>query len=66
MRDSTHTALAQLARAYVSDQLYLDRRAGAAIGDEFWIAVAGQLIRSGTPHRVERRKVARPALIGRR
>jgi hypothetical protein len=48
MGESTHTALAQLARAYVSDRLYLDRRAGGGIEDEFWISVAGQLVRSGT------------------
>jgi len=31
MGDSTHTALAQISRAYVSDRLHLDRRAGSAI-----------------------------------
>src|SRR6266487_5765786 len=63
MRDSTHTALAQVARAYVSDQLYLDRRAGAAIGDEFWIAVAGQLVRSSQRSRARRRSYNRLSAV---
>lgn len=62
MRDSTHTALAQVARAYVSDRLYLDRRTGNGIGDEFWIAVAGQLVRSGEAQR----RPVRAALVARR
>ena len=66
MGSSTHTALAQLARAYVSDRLCLDQRAGKAIGDEFWIAVAGQLVRSGSARAGAGRRPVRAALAGRR
>jgi len=39
------TLLAQSAKAYVSEQLRLDPRAGTAMGDEFWIDLAKRLIR---------------------
>lgn len=45
MAKTTSIPLAQLAKAYALERLRLDPRAGTAIGDEFWIGLAGQLIR---------------------
>jgi hypothetical protein len=47
MTKPVSTPLAQLAKAYTSEKLRLDPRAGTAIGDEFWISLAGQLMRRG-------------------
>jgi hypothetical protein len=45
MAKTTSILLAQLAKAYALEKLRLDPRAGTAIGDEFWIGLAGQLVR---------------------
>ena len=45
MTKTASTPHAQLAKAYASEKLRLDPRAGTAIRDEFWIDLAGQLIR---------------------
>ena len=45
MAKTASTPLAQIAKAYASEKLRLDPRAGMAIGDDFWISLAGQLIR---------------------
>lgn len=39
------TSFAQLAKTYATEKLRLDPRAGTAIGDEFWISLAGYLMR---------------------
>ena len=44
MTKTALTPLAQLAKAYASEMLRLDPRAGTAIGDEFWISLAGKLV----------------------
>jgi hypothetical protein len=51
MAKTTSTPLAQLAKAYALERLRLDPRAGTAIGDEFWIGLADQLMRSGRIYR---------------
>ncbi len=53
------TALAQLSRAYVSEQLRLDERAGTGIRDDFWIALAGQLVQGRAANLSRRKKLAR-------
>jgi hypothetical protein len=50
MTKTASTPLAQLAKAYASEKLRLDPRAGTAIGDEFWIGLAGQLVRRDQVH----------------
>jgi hypothetical protein len=47
MTKTASTPLAQLAKAYASKQLRLDPRAGTAIGDEFWISLAGKIAERG-------------------
>jgi hypothetical protein len=59
MTKTASTPLAQLAKAYASETLRLDPRAGTAIGDEFWISLAGQLIRGS---RTRQPRVARQPL----
>jgi hypothetical protein len=56
MTKTASTPLAQLAKAYASETLRLDPRAGMAIGDEFWISLAGKLIerRNRKPNRSNR------------
>ena len=61
MVNSIHKALGEVARAYVSDRLHLDTRAGMAIGDEFWIAIAVQLVGGNARHLVKRTRHARTA-----
>lgn len=41
--------MGRVSRAYVVEKLRLVPEAGVAIDDEFWIALAGQLIKAGTP-----------------
>lgn len=44
MNETTLTPLAQLAKAYVSEKLHLDPRAGGEIADEIWIRLAESLL----------------------
>lgn len=44
MTKTASTSVARLAKAYASEKLRLDPRAGGAIGDDVWIKLAGKLV----------------------